>query len=273
MYEIFADLLYPCMFELSRACQLAIGDLYAGTLTLHTLPARFSSVPRPVSLPGAMIARSALLTFTDHFGREHHRAFHSTLNARPCGFDPCVVGVDVHIDATNWDAFDPRAIVTRWARDLQKLFAAAHGPDFVTLARERLRPTPIGPRNAGDVLRREQTISQMACEIGCSPPTLRRHFAIATGGHLVAYRTTERVVAAIELLRTTDWKIEVIARAVGWKSKKNLYAAFAVLVEATPGTVRRMSEAEAAGLIARLRGSSSLSFGHCRPAIPRTRQG
>ena len=58
--------------------------------------------------------------------------------------------------------------------------------------------------------------------------------------------------AAIERLRDTDWKVETVARQVGWKSKKDLYRALNRFAGLTPAAVRTLPHHEVDAIIARL---------------------
>ena len=242
MYERFPDLVSPCSFEVAHACQIAIGHLEKGVLTLDHVPGLFASVPRPMSQGGVKAAAQTLFEFTSRFTREHHRRFHSDASPRGCKFDPAGYVVHVYAGIPEWHTIDIAAIVRAWVQRYGAAFTAAHSPEIAARARAR-----FSERHAS-----VHRIYAMARDLGCSPTTLWRRVTAGGGESPVRRRTRARVVAAFHLLRTTNWKIEAIARAVGWRSAKDLYRAFETLLGLTPAQVRRLSVDAAADVLNRL---------------------
>jgi AraC-like DNA-binding protein len=76
-----------------------------------------------------------------------------------------------------------------------------------------------------------------------------------TNGCPTAYRQRVRAAAAIALLLSSDAKVETIARHVGWRSKKALYKALAMVAQMTPSAIRRLPPSDASILTARINGS------------------
>jgi len=70
---------------------------------------------------------------------------------------------------------------------------------------------------------------------------LRKEFLQLTGCSALEYLTRRRVDVAMGMLRMSDDKMEIIARAVGWKSPKDLYRAVYDSTGKTPAEVRSES--------------------------------
>lgn len=85
----------------------------------------------------------------------------------------------------------------------------------------------------------------------------------------VRYQTRLRAVEAVRLIRSTDWKLDAVARTVGWKTRKDLYRALENVAHTAPARIRALSPQDAAalmvtmGLPATIRGSSVN-----RPSVP-----
>src|SRR5262249_33686378 len=99
------------------------------------------------------------------------------------------------------------------------------------LARKRLWNQALTPK-----------AREVATECACNPAVLRREFAEACGEPLRHHQIRTRLAKAVILLRSTDWKVEAIAREVGWASKKNLYFHLRRATGLTPAQVRLASE-------------------------------
>src|SRR6185503_19167652 len=80
-----------------------------------------------------------------------------------------------------------------------------------------------------------------AREFGISEKQLNREFKTIFGVSVAAYYRTGKLVSALRLLATEDRKIEDIAGTVGYRSKKNFYAAFKKLFGVYPSAFRRGS--------------------------------
>lgn len=236
------ELQYPCVFTINRAWQLAIGRLQARRYDLREVAAVFATVPRPRSFTGAALAAQTLNTFFLDFGRAYDRQFHTVVQCAHCTFDCDHCYAYVRVTPDTWNTIDIAAIVCRWSNAFGAAFMAAHGRDIVALSTEWFAADSIG---------------HVAHDLGRSPATFRRHFKGKTGMRPIDGRTRARVIEAFVLLRTTAWKVDAIARKVGWNSPKAIYEAFDALLQMTPKTVRLLSEADAATTFARLGGDGT----------------
>ena len=60
----------------------------------------------------------------------------------------------------------------------------------------------------------------LARELACSVPVLHRRFVSKAGETPIRYQARLRAIEAVRLLQATNWKIDAVARAVGWKEPK-----------------------------------------------------
>lgn len=228
MHDQLPDLLYPCVFELARACQLAIGRVYCTSLAIGEIPSLFESVPPPASQPGAMLAVETLNGFVRSFGRVHHERFHQVNKGLSCTFRPDQSYSEIHVSSLNWRTLNlPQVVRTSLGR-YGLAFAAGHRRDIRTLAAALL------------TTQNSQPIERLAHDLCCSPSTLRRHVKAMTGRPPIRIRTHRRLLVAIDLLRTTPWKVEAIAAAVGWKSAKGMYLTCNAILGLTPAQIRAL---------------------------------
>ena len=79
---------------------------------------------------------------------------------------------------------------------------------------------------------------EAAAALGMAPCTLERICRDNAGLSFSKYHRGVRLVKAIELLSSTDLKVEMVAFEVGFRSKKNFYIAFEQWTGATPREFR-----------------------------------
>ena len=98
-------------------------------------------------------------------------------------------------------------------------------------------------RAAGDLLRHEPmahwTLETLARRVGCNRTDLEDGFQQEWSYTFHLYLTICRVEGAKPLLRGTAWRLEEIAKAVGYRSKVSLHHAFHLIVGMTPDEYRR----------------------------------
>jgi AraC-like DNA-binding protein len=87
-------------------------------------------------------------------------------------------------------------------------------------------------------------IDEIAAEVAAHPSSIRRAFQREYHMSLRDYRRQVRVEYAESLLRFEAAKIEPVALAVGWRSRKDLYLAVRRIRGCTPGDLRRTSRAD-----------------------------
>jgi AraC-like DNA-binding protein len=86
---------------------------------------------------------------------------------------------------------------------------------------------------------RHWTVETLARRVGCNRTDLEVGFWRRTSQSVHRYLSMRRVDAAKTLLRTTAWRVEEVAKAVGYRSKVSLYAHFRRAVCLTPDEYRR----------------------------------
>lgn len=189
------------------------------------------------------MAAGVLQQFTYALGDRLHRRVHGAAGPGGCRFDPDAHAPPVRIDRGNPGAWSPAASVRVWTERFGTVLAAGHDL-VVERARQRL----------GHTLGQRTRMRQVARELACSVPVLRRRFVSRAGETPCRYRIRLRAIEAVRLVRSTRWKMEVIARTMGWKSRKDLYRTLEELTGLTPGAIRALSGADAATVLARMGG-------------------
>jgi AraC-like DNA-binding protein len=242
MYEDSAESAVS-LNALVRSCQLLVGDAlnWEDWPDFAAIAQRFADVPDASSYAEAVTAVGLVVQFTHRLGENMHHRVHADERTAGCPFHPpnCSLAAQVPVD---WPcAWNAGQVMQGWLFAYERAFTGAHRHDIVQRAKRRLQSCDVG-----------LTVKGLARELGCSVAVLQRRFAKETGETLTRYRQRLRAVAAIELLRSSDAKIETIARAVGWKSKKELYKALAKFAQMTPAAVRRLSPSDASALAARI---------------------
>jgi AraC-like DNA-binding protein len=183
-------------------------------------------IPDPSSALETVMLRGVLLDFCLTWERADHRAHHAAEGAvrMPCGFAPGAL-IDEH-----WHdrRVPPKQALRRWASGYARAFQAAH-PSFGAAELQRILEhrfnEPLG-------------LGHVAAELGTSVRRLQLDFKRLTGRTPQEYLGLCRARAAVDMLESTDDKVEWIARAVGWSSRKNLNQALTRHVGLSPGGVR-----------------------------------
>jgi len=237
-----SDVWFAGLHAVVQACQVVAGliDDPAAPLDAASIAAVFRSVPPPGSLVEHLAVGRQLSLFAGQVVVRLHRRVHGHAPGVRCAFSLARHPFEIAADRY---AYGP---------DLQVAFE-----QWLTAVLGALRTTR--PRGVGERARRclqeRKAIPKaqdLAREFGCSAELLRRRFAEEAGESLASYRTRARVADAIRLLTTTDWKVEAIARDVGWLSKKDLYLHLKRATGLTPGQVRRTPAGTRDALIASL---------------------
>jgi len=87
--------------------------------------------------------------------------------------------------------------------------------------------------------RSDWTVERLARRVGCNRTDLERSFRRLTSHTIHQYLSARRVTAAQSLLRTTAWRVEEVARGVGYRSKVSLYRHFSRTLGMTPDEYRQ----------------------------------
>lgn len=191
--------------------------------------------PPPDALHGAVLSTILM----DACGRVVH-ALHEQNPPVKCG---CEATIWSHVSRfAQWRDADPRVAFRDW---LQLFFAGVehdHPADIAVRVAQMIRREP----------NRSWTIDALAAAVDARPAILRREFMTRFGMRPSAYVHLARVMRAIALLRSTT-KVETVAWDVGYKSKKDLYAALSRWAGSTPTELRALSDDECRWLERELR--------------------
>lgn len=131
------------------------------------------------------------------------------------------------------NAGDPRPVFHRWLDRFLSHAAAQHPPTPADRAGVLMRTVP----------QRAWTLSSLSEATGVHHVRLARQFEDTYGVRPASYLHLVRVARAVTRFRTSA-KVEAIAWEVGYRSKKDLYAALARWVGATPTELRALSDDE-----------------------------
>ena len=142
-----------------------------------------------------------------------------------CGFSPGEVAIEAWRDG----ARHPKEAFAHWAGLYTSAFERAHPLHYAAELRRRIDADYSRPL----------FLNRVAAELHVSIRRLQRDFKALTGVGVQEYLIQRRVTAACELLRTTEDKVETIAHAVGWSSRKNLNRALARHGGLTPAVIRQ----------------------------------
>jgi AraC-like DNA-binding protein len=234
---------FVCTPALADVCQCIIGEsaMWPAWPELDSLAARFDQISGPASYPDAVMAAGILTQFTYSLAERIHERLHEPDGLPSCSFNPEAHTAGARIDCEHPEAWSPSAAVGDWARRYITALTSSHDV-LVGRAKQRL---------ARD-LEQRLLMGQLARELACSVPVLHRRFVSQAGETPIRYQARLRAIEAVRLIHTTNWKIDAVGRAVGWKSRKDLYRALAQFAGVSPRTIRGLSRADAALLQARM---------------------
>ncbi len=243
MFEEIAGASCECVYALAVVCQAVVCDAvtWPALPDLDGLAARFAAVPAPATYKEALMALGVLTQFTCILGDAIHRRLHGRKGPCGCRFDSEALTPLVRIDRWNPGAWNPALAVMVWTVRYGTALAADHDL-VVERAKQRL----------GRDLAQHVRMRNLAREVACSVPVLRRRFVSKAGETPIRYQTRLRTIEAVRLMRSTSWKMDAIGRAVGWKSRKDVYSALEDIAGRSPSAIRALSDADAAQLIERM---------------------
>src|SRR4051812_1801763 len=226
-----SELWFAGLHAVVQACQVIAGFIEDPTVSLDAPPiaAVFRNVPPPESRLELLAIERQLALFAEQVVVRLHRRVHGHTTGVRCAFSLARY------------PFEMQSGRSPYGRHLEAAFEQWLATILSTL--RTTRPQGVGAR-ARRCLEERRAIPKaqdLAREFGCSAELLRRRFAEEAGESLASYRTRARVAVAIRLLTTTKWKVEAIARDVGWLSKKDLYLHLKRATGLTPGQIRRTS--------------------------------
>jgi len=227
------------MSQLVRECQIVSGVFVtADVQRLRSgIDAFIDALPDPATPLESHVMRLTLLDVAVRGGGTAHHRYHAAFPCR-CRFSASDL-LDRHWRAA---AGDPRAIFSRWA------------DDYVT-SLDRTHIVPLGARAVRALEAHSLTrldVKRLASALRCSPTKLRHEFRAWTGMAPQRYHSALRAKAAVDRLRQSDLKIDVLAGDLGYRSKTNMYRALRTTCGLTPRQVRRLTTDEVALLLAKL---------------------
>ena len=228
---------FPCLDAVVRTSQLIAGDAIAwsGFHEEDPLPARFAGLPPPCCRAEAMAVEAVLASFLNRLGRLLHTNVQSARGGTPCRFDPH------HCVRADLPSANPASIVGAWSHRFAEAFARTHCSLAIRAA-----------KRLDEHLETSIKLPDLADELCCTVSTLRRQVETVYRQTPAARRARKRGIAAIRLLRTTDWKVDAIAQEVGWKNRKGLYKAVHGLAGKLPSEIKALPDDAACALLARL---------------------
>lgn len=130
-----------------------------------------------------------------------------------------------------WRSADPRPSFKEWIGIFFNNLETNHPTDMAVRVAQAIRREP----------QRIWTLDALAEVVATRPALLNRDFEARFGIRPIAYVHLVRTTRAIPLLRSPA-TVESVARDVGYRSKKDLYAALSRWADATPGQLRALSE-------------------------------
>jgi AraC-like DNA-binding protein len=127
----------------------------------------------------------------------------------------------------------PQRSFVQWTTGFLACFTHAHPPDGATLAAALVRGAPT----------RIWTLLDLSRAVRWDPRRLAREFLACFGLRPSDYLHLARIATALRLLRVAG-KIEAVVCDVGYRSKKDFYAAFKRWVGMTPTELRALPDEE-----------------------------
>ncbi len=171
------------------------------------------------------------------------RIVHALHDQNPPATCACEATIWSHVSRfAKWRDADPRVAFRDWLDVFFADIATAHPADLAVQTAQIIRQDPT----------RSWTSDALAAAVESNALTLRRAFQSRFGMRLTEYVHLARVAKAIALLRSTS-KVETVARDLGYRSKKDLYAALNRWADATPTQLRALSDDECQWLERQLR--------------------
>jgi AraC-like DNA-binding protein len=215
-----------------NACQTFREDLAPRrTRSVRSLLASFErDLPDPKPRAEHAVLRAMLVETSLRWGHADHWAYHAEFPDAECADDPAALALTI------WHRppADAKAAFRTWADTYLETMERVH------------------PRYRASELRRDLdadfaqplSITRLARSRGVSVRCLQRDFEELTGRTIQDYVRERRLDAAIGMLTTTSDKVEWIANASGWSSRKNLNRALMRCRGTTPSALRTRGRVE-----------------------------
>ena len=183
-------------------------------------------LPAPRSHIERRVLHDCVIATLTEAGHQCHRAFHGRHPEVSCGGSPVAEMGPVWRDA-NWSE-----VISRWTHEYRHAFQVRHAwPAHVQVA-EYL-----------DLHFREPLdVRELARRFACGRTPLLRQFKAAFGMTIGRYQTRLKIRQAIIDLRGCGAKIDDVARILGYRSPKSLYANLKNQTGLRPSDVRNLAE-------------------------------
>jgi AraC-like DNA-binding protein len=121
-----------------------------------------------------------------------------------------------------------------------------------TFERTHVSPAARAKKLIDEAAGRRLSTPFLARVVGCHPNRLRAIFKLSVGVTIREYQTRREILNAARMLISSTLKVDAVAIATGFRSRKNFYAAFRRMVGTTPKAVRAWSHSELESLERRL---------------------
>lgn len=193
-----------------------------------------TGLSQPLTPLERLTQKGLLLDLAVHFGHTAHKLFHAGPLFHSGTLEACDFRSGVFIEEWPDDVrVSPSNAFLHWAVQFGEGFQAAHRFACAHAAAHLVR------RN----YRNRIGIEALSHRLRCAPKYLQRTFRALTGMTLLEFRGEIQRIEAMRLLAVSDAKIEVIAREVGYQSKKDLYRAIRTHRHCTPLEFRQRARA------------------------------
>lgn len=223
-------------FELVSAAQRFICDTSDMDLSQRPEAARrfCDSFPEPANLAGRALLRSTLIEISSRWEDGCHLAIRSRCLTTHCA-PAALAGL-----GRSWSGSWQEPKNQRF--QAQRIFIA--WIDAFCVEVERTHPESLARRVAATItanLAHPLRVDDLATSVGAHQASVRRAFHREFHMSLGEYQLRARVEQAEFMLRSTPpLKVETVALAVGWGSRKDLYRAVRKVRGCTPGALRSL---------------------------------
>lgn len=201
--------------------------LLIGWEELESLAAEFvQAIPEPANAVENWHLHGLLHEVASNWGTLLHRRLHGSGSSANCGFDTAGLLAafrrEPHVPA--------KTAFLNWASSFSVACWRAHPASPIQEAARLIQ------FHVADVW----TESALATRVGLAPARLRYGFQREFNMSMADFTRRIRLLESMQMLSSPDTKVESVAKAVGYRSKKNFYVHFERVVGLTPAQYRRL---------------------------------